>query len=143
MLVTPDRKHLTFALGSSVCRGDPHDVLHAKHPELANLTGGLILVDESTAYELVIFHAWRVGEHRDLRRDAPLYKVGSFERASTAGIKGNDDNVGRRDRITCNEGPSRGPQDGFTYGGNTGDDSRSQRDHCHNPGPSWPTKLHV
>jgi hypothetical protein len=124
VLVAPGREHLSLAFGSSVRPGDPHDVPHAKYPELADLTGGLIFERKSTADELTIFGTWRVDKDCDLRRDPLLNKVGSFERPSAAGIKGDDDDVGGRDRFTNDESPSRGPQDRLAHGGNTYDDSR-------------------
>ncbi len=108
---------------------DPQDVPHAKHLKLADLTGRLIFVGEAPADELMILRPRRVGKDSDLRRDAALNKVGSFEHPGAARIKGYDDDVGRRDRFFSHKGPSCGPQNRFTNAGNTNDDSRDQRDH--------------
>ena len=113
---------------------------HAKHPELANLTRSLIFIGDSPADELKILRIRRVGKHPNLCRDPFLHEVGSFESASATGIKSYDDDVGRRDRFLNNEGRAQGPQDLFTNCGNTGDDSRDQRNYCNNPGPTWPSK---
>ncbi len=125
MLIAPSGEHLTLAFGSGVGPGDPHDVPHAKHFELADLAGGLIVVGESAADELVILSTRRVRKHRDLRRDAALNEVGSLERPGAAGVKGYDDDVGRCDRFSGDERPTCGPQDRFTNGRNGNDDSRN------------------
>ena len=143
VLVTPSRKHLALALSSRICSGNPHNVTHAKHRELANLTGGRVLVGESAADELMILPTRRVGEHRDLRRDSALYQVRSFECPGTACVKGNDDDVRRRDRFSYDEGPARSSQDRLTNGGNTDDESHDQYDHYPDLGPSWPSKAHA
>jgi hypothetical protein len=117
VLVTPHRKHLTFAIGTGGCPGDTDDVSYTKHSKLADLTGSLIFVGESSADELMIYPARRVGEHSDSRRDAASNKIGSLKHPGAARIKGDDDGVGRRERFFDNERPSYRPQDRFTGGG--------------------------
>src|SRR5215475_1047481 len=138
--ITPDRKHLALAVGTSGCPWDLDDVPYAEHAELADLTGRLIFVGESAADELVIDPARRVGEHSDSRRDTALNEVSSLEHPSAPRIKGDDDGVGGRDRFLDDERPSYGPQYRFTGGGNTDDDGREQRNYCRSAGPPWPSK---
>jgi hypothetical protein len=95
---------------------------------LANLTGSLIFVRQAPADELVILPARRVGKHRYSRRNASLDEVCRFEHSDTAGIKGYDNDVGRRDGFFDYECPSCGPKNRLPNGRNTTDHSHGQRD---------------
>ena len=143
MLVAPGRKHLTFALGSSVGPGYAHDVGHAEPLQLANLPSPCILVGESSPDEFVIFSTRGIGENRNSRRDAALHEVRCFERPGTAGVSRYDDDIGGRDGIVDDERPSCGPQDRLTKRGDSNDGSSGQRDRYQDPSISGPPETHL
>jgi len=95
MLVTTWWEHLTFQLGS----GDLHDIRHAKPTQLANLPCSRILVWEPPADEFLVFVTRRVLKNRNSFRDAAQNEIRRFEHPGTAGIRRDDNDIGRRDRF--------------------------------------------
>jgi hypothetical protein len=111
LLVAPLRKRLTFVTRSRDL-GDVHDICHAKRRQLANLPCPFILMGKPTAAELLLFSVGRLIKNRNSLRDASLHEICRFERPGGAGIKGQDDDIGRGDRFAVNdEGPACGSQD--------------------------------
>ena len=124
MLVAPRPKHLGFTLGSKAGTWDLHDVRHAERPQLADLPHTRVLVGEPPADEFVVFSTWRIGENRNPRSNAVLHEVRRFERPGAPGMKRYDDDVGARDRIVDDEGPSRGSEKRIPNRRNSRDGSR-------------------
>lgn len=109
---------MTLDLGSSVCSGDLHDILHAEQLELPNLPGGPILVRKSPTDKLEVLPTWRVGKNRNSGRDAGLDEVRRFECTGAIGVGRYDDDVGGRNRFGRDQRPSCGSQKRLPDGGN-------------------------
>jgi hypothetical protein len=97
VLIAPARKHISFALCSSVSPGNLLDGHHAKRPELTRQSCRLIFVRNSTPDELSIHPAGRVSKHCHSSGDTAANEVGRLEHPGAVGICRHDDNVRRLD----------------------------------------------